>query len=79
MEFLQFVANLQCVCENLEEPAELQVKLMMPYLSEQCLTLLSRLHGSDANYFDYVRNYLIEQLRLVPSYFVDEFNRLQKQ
>jgi len=29
--------------------------------------------------YDYVKQYLLEQLRLVPSYFVDEFNRAVRQ
>ena len=49
---------------------------MTPYLSERCRTLVNRLQGDDATSYDYVKKYFMEQLRLVPSYFIDEFNRL---
>jgi len=34
--------------------------------------------GEDASSYDDIKEYLMSQLRLVPSYFVDEFNRITR-
>ena len=78
VDFLQFISNLERVFISLEVPDDLKVELMTPYLSESCRLLLCRLRGPEANSYKQVKRFLTEQLRLVPSYFVDEFNYVKK-
>jgi len=61
---------------ELSVPNDLYVSLLTPYLSEKCRSLINRLQGDVKSY---VKQYLLEQLRLVSSYFVDEFNRAVRQ
>ena len=76
LDFLPFIAKFENLLIELSVHKDLWVTLMTPYLSERCRTLVNRLQGDDATSYDYVKKYLMEQLRLVPSYFIDEFNRL---
>jgi hypothetical protein len=73
-------------------PAELQVNLLKPYLSERALNLVNRLTGTDAS--DYkvvkhylmdqfrmcpVKHYLMDQFRMCPQLFLEKFNRVQRE
>jgi len=73
-EFLPFITKF----DTLEVPNELRVALITPYLSEKCRTLLNQCTGEDASSYDDIKEYLMSQLRLVPSYFVDEFNHITR-
>lgn len=79
LEFIPFINNFERLLKELTVPNELRVPLLTPYLSDKCRSLLNRLQGNDATSYDYVKTYLMQQLRLVPSYFVDEFNRIVRQ
>ena len=79
LEFIPFITNFERLSNEIGVPKELQVSLLTPYLSENCRSLVNRLQGSDATSYDYVKTYLLQQLRLVPSYFVDEFNKISRQ
>ena len=63
---------------ELEIPRALRVTLIKPYLNERALTLINRLTGESANDYEYVKSYLVEQFRLCPQYFIENFNRLQR-
>ena len=65
LDFLPFIANFERLFNELSVPADLRVSLIAPYLSDRCRTPINRLQGSDATSYDYVKNYLMEQLRLV--------------
>jgi hypothetical protein len=75
-EFISFITKFDQVFETLGVPNELRVALLTPYLSEKCRTLINQLTGEDASSYEVVKQYLMNQLRLVPSYFVDQFNRI---
>jgi hypothetical protein len=75
-EFIPFKTKFDRVFQTLGNPEELRVALITPYLSERCRTLINQLTGSDASSYDVVKQYLTEQLRLSPSYFVDQFNKI---
>jgi hypothetical protein len=75
LEFIPFINNFERLFAELKVPSELRVALITPYLSEQCRNLVSRLEGSDVSSYDFVKTYLMRQLRLVPTFFIDEFNR----
>jgi hypothetical protein len=79
LDFLPFIANFERVFTELSVPDGLRVALITPYLSEQCRTLINRLQPVDASSYIFVKKYLMEQLRLVPSYFIDQFNRCTRQ
>ena len=78
LEFLSFISALERHFHELGVPPEFKVALMTPYLSERCRKLLNRVSTTDASSYDFVKRYLLEQLRLVPSYFIDEFNKISK-
>ena len=75
-EFMSFIMRFDRVFETLNVPGDLRVALLTPYLSEKCRTLLNRLDCNEELTYDQTKEYLVSQLRLVPSYFVDEFNRI---
>jgi len=77
-EFLPFITKFDQVFETLAVPTELRVSLITPYLSDKCRIMLNQLTGDDASSYDGVKVYLMNQLRLVPSYFVDEFNCIKR-
>ena len=54
------------------------MSLISPYLSDRCHNLINRLQGEEATSYDFVKKYLMDQLRLVPSYFIDQFNHVVK-
>jgi hypothetical protein len=60
-------------------PTELQVTLSKPYLSERALNLINRLTGTVASDYKIVRQYLMDQFRMCPQFFLDEFNRVQRE
>jgi len=76
--FLPFIANFERLFDSLVVPPELRVSLITPYLSDRCRNLINRLQGEDATSYEFVKQYLMDQLRLVPSYFVDQFNHITK-
>ena len=63
---------------ELEIPRALRDILIKPYLNERALTLINRLTDEIANDYDYVKSYRVEQFRLCPQYFIENFNRLQR-
>jgi hypothetical protein len=79
LDFLPFINTLERRFGEIRVPDELKVSLMLPYLSDKCRTLVHRLQGTDASSYAFVKQYLLEQLRLVPSYFIEEFNRINRQ
>ena len=78
IDFLPFIANFERLFDSLVVPPELRVSLITPYLSDRCRNLINRLQGEDATSYEFVKQYLMDQLRLVPSYFVDQFNHITK-
>jgi hypothetical protein len=64
---------------DISVPPELRVDLLKPYLSDKARTLLNRLTGSKAGDFAVVKRFLLDQYRLVSQYFLEQFNRAQKQ
>jgi len=79
LEFLPFINNFARLLSELSVSDDIYVTLLTPYLFEKCRSLINRLQGGDVKSYSYVKQYLLEQLRLVPSYFVDEFNRAVRQ
>jgi len=78
IDFLPFIANFERLFESLAVPADIRVSLISPYLSDRCRNLINRLQGEEATSYEFVKKYLMDQLRLVPSYFVDQFNHVVK-
>ena len=78
LEFIPFIGNFEHLCSELRVPPELRVNLLTPYLPDHCRTLISRMGSTDKTSYDKVKTFLMEQLRLVPSYFCDEFNKMTR-
>jgi hypothetical protein len=73
--FLPFINNnMKRVFRDLSVPADLWVSWLNPYLLAQRKTLFNHVTNPDASSYDKIKKYLLEQLHLIPHYFIDEFN-----
>ena len=64
IEFLPFIKNFERLVKELVVPKELYVTLLTPYSSEKCWSLFNRLQGGVATSYDYIKDYLMDQLHL---------------
>jgi len=78
LELVSFFVSVDKLFLELKVPSELQVNLLKPYLSEKALNLLNRLTGTDASDFKVVKQYLMDQFRMCPQFFLEKFNRVQR-
>src|SRR5208282_4027071 len=78
IDLINFLDSADRLFADLEVPLATRVILIKPYLNERALTLVNRLTGDLVIDYAYVKTYLLEQFRLCPQYFIENFNRLQR-
>src|SRR5208282_1864260 len=78
IDLINFIDSADRLLAELEVPLDIRVTLIKPCLSERALTLVNRLSGDLVIDYAYVKTYLLEQFRLCPQYFIENFNRLQR-
>ena len=79
MELILFFDNLERQFDALRVPGALYVSLMKPFLNDRARSMLNRLDSTRVADYKYVKQFLIEQFRLVPQYFLDTFNGAVRQ
>jgi hypothetical protein len=79
LELISFFDSVDILFIELKVPDELQVNLLKPYLSERALNLVNRLTGTDASDYKVVKQYLMDQFRMCPQFFLEKFNRVQRE
>ena len=62
--------------EQLSVPAELQSILTRPYFSERARLLMSKFDLTHAASYDSIKMFLLQELHLSPSVYLDKFNAL---
>src|SRR5208282_4067661 len=78
IDLINFIDSADRLFAELEVPIDIRVTLIKLYLNERALTLVNRLSGDLVIDYAYVNTYLLEQFRLCPQYFIENFNRLQR-
>ena len=79
LELLPFFENVERVFRTLEVPDYLRADLIRPYLNERAVKLLSQLDATQQSDYKSVKDYLIQQFRLSPRFFLDKFNGITRQ
>jgi hypothetical protein len=79
IDFIPFCDNIEKQFKELKVPSELRVSLLKPFLNERARLLVSRLDAERQDDYDYVKQYLLDQFRLVPQYFLEMFNSVCRQ
>jgi len=64
---------------ELSIPSNLQVQLLEPFVNDKAKVLINRLDAKNAANYDFVKRHLLEQFRLVPQYFLEQFNSVVHQ
>ena len=78
LELVVFFDSVDRLFRELDVPQALRVTVLKPYLSEKAVMLINRLTGAEASDYSFVKKYLMEQYRLCPQYFLESFNRVQR-
>ena len=78
IDLINFIDSADRLFAELEVPLDIRVTLIKPCLNERAVTLVNRLSGDLLIDYAYVKTYLLEQFRLCPQYFIENFNRLQR-
>jgi hypothetical protein len=76
---LSFFEHVERPFVDLEIPANLQVQLLRPHLSERAKILLTRLDTDLCRDYAKVKEYLLHQFELSPRVFVAKFNSITRQ
>jgi hypothetical protein len=64
---------------ELKVPDDLRVSLMKPYLNERARTLANRVEASHSADYKYVKEFLLNEFRLVPQQLLELFNTSVRQ
>jgi hypothetical protein len=78
-ELISFLDNLERQFDELRVPENLYVTLLKPFLNERARLLVNRLDATRVTDYGFVKDYLLQQFRLVPQYFLESFNSLTPQ
>ena len=65
VEFIPFCDNIEKQFNDLKVPQELRVSLLKPFLNERARLLVNRLDAAHQDDYAYVKQYLLDQFRLV--------------
>ena len=64
---------------ELHVPSNLQVQLLKPFVNDKARVLINRLDAKNAANYEFVKRHILEQFRLVPQYFLEQFNSVVRQ
>ena len=79
IEIIPFFENFERQMSELKVPVGIRVSLLKPFLNDRARLLVNRIESKHANDYDYVKEYLLQQFKLVPQYFLESFNSLHRQ
>jgi len=79
IEIIPFFENFERQLSELKVPVGIRVSLLKPFLNDRARLLVNRIDSKHANDYDYVKEYLLQQFKLVPQYFLESFNSLYRQ
>ena len=74
IDLIPFFDSVEHLFRDLKVPTELRAALIKPYLNEKAQVLVNRLEADRSSSYDEVKRYLLDQFRLVPQFFLEQFN-----
>ena len=78
IEIVSWFSSLDQLFAQLSVPSDLQAVLIRPYLSDKAKTLLSRCDASKSQDYKVVKKFLLQELQLTPSVYLEKFNSESK-
>ena len=78
IDVISWFICLERLFVQLEVPADLKAVLMRPYLSERAKALLARCDAAHAADYDAIKKYLLQEMRLSSSVYLDKFNSVTR-
>ena len=79
IEVISWFISLERLFVQLSVPAELKVVLMRPYFNDRAKTLFARCDEKQAADYDAVKRYLLQEMRLSPSVYLEKFNSVTRE
>jgi len=76
IEVVSWFMSVQKLFDQPKVPADLQTVLIRPYLSDQAKQLISKCEFTHTKTFKDLKKYLLRELHLSPSVYLDKFNTL---
>jgi len=73
VDIVSWFQFLEKLFEQLNVPVELYAVLMRPYLSDKAKFLLSRVNLKKSTDYGAVKRYIIQEMQLTPSVYLDKF------
>ena len=77
-EIPQFFESIEAIFTTFEVPENLQPKLLLPFLSVKAKSLISRLSAAELDSYDFVRDFLLSELKLTPREYNLRFDTATK-
>ena len=77
-EIPAYFDNVERLFLSYEVPNTIRVKLLLPYLSEKCRTLVARLKSDEIDDYPAVCQFLLNEFKLTPSQFEERFDKATK-
>jgi len=78
IEIVSWFKSLDQLFDQLCVPPDLRAVLIRPYLNDRAITLLSRCDASKSQDYKVVKKFLLQELQLTPSVYLEKFNSESK-
>jgi hypothetical protein len=79
IEIISFFDNIEKEFEKLQVPDNLRAHLIKPFLNDRAKLLVTQIESSHSDDYTFVKNYFLNEFRLVPCQLLDDYNHLVKQ
>jgi len=76
IDVVSWFVSVEKLFEQLSASAELQSILIRPYFSERAKMLMSKCDPTHTSSYESIRKFLLQELHLSPSVYLDKFNAL---
>ena len=79
IEIVSWFISLDRLFDQLSVPNDLRAVLMRPHLNERAKNLLSRCDPDKMHDYKVVKKFLLQEMQLTPSIYLDKFNSVSKE
>jgi len=79
IEIVSWLISLDRLFDQLSVPNDLRAVLMRPHLNQRAKNLLSRCDPDKAHDYKVVKMFLLQEMQLTASVYLDEFNSVSKE
>ena len=77
-EIPSYFDGVEKLFDSFKVPAAIQVKVLLPFLSDKCRTLLARFDREKMDDYPSVRKFILDEFRLTPIQFKERFEKAIK-